>query len=117
MRDLQSMIRWRCCYTTYLSGGDHDTDLLDSLGKLIRLHSAVVVQVEVLESLEEDGLLVGGARGLLRQLLLKRLFEATRKKESIIQSQPLFTKKKPHHHSKSEPIAVDRQVKEPSRPA
>ena len=59
-----------------MSGGDHDTDLLDSLGELIRLHSAVVVQVEVLESLEEDGLLVGGARGLLRQLLLKRLFEA-----------------------------------------
>ena len=61
---------------TYLSGGDHDTDLLDSLGELIRLHSAVIVQIEVLEGLEEDSLLVGGSRGLLGKLLLQALLKA-----------------------------------------
>ena len=34
---------------TYLFGWDHDTNLLNSLGKLIRLNSTVAVQVEVLE--------------------------------------------------------------------
>ena len=61
---------------TYLSGGDHDTDLLDSFGELIRLHSAVIVQIEVLEGLEEDSLLVGGSRGLLGKLLLQALLKA-----------------------------------------
>ena len=64
-----------------MSGGDHDTDLLDSLGELIRLHSAVVVQVEVLESLEEHSLLIGRAGGLLRKLLLERLLEAIKEKK------------------------------------
>ena len=63
---------------TYLSSGDHDTDLLDSLGELIRLNSAVVVQVKVLEGLEEDSLLVCGAGSLLGKLLLQALLKATR---------------------------------------
>ena len=63
---------------TYLSSGDHDTDLLDSLGELIRLNSAVVVQVKVLEGLEEDSLLVSGAGSLLGKLLLQALLKATR---------------------------------------
>ena len=62
---------------TYLSSGDHDTDLLDSLGELIRLNSAVVVQVKVLEGLEEDSLLVCGARRLGRKLGLQTLFETS----------------------------------------
>ena len=58
-----------------MPGGDHDADLLDGLGELIRLDSAVVVQVEVLEGLEEHGLLVAVAGRLLGKLLLKRLLE------------------------------------------
>ena len=67
---------------TYLSGGDHDADLLDSLGKFIGLDSAVVVQVEILEGLQEDGLLVGCAGSLLRKFRLQRLLKAmvTRRK-------------------------------------
>lgn len=34
---------------TYLLGWDHDTNLLDSLGKFVRLDSAVSIQVKVLE--------------------------------------------------------------------
>jgi len=37
---------------TYLSGGDHDANLLDGLGELVGLDGAVVVQIKVLESLE-----------------------------------------------------------------
>ena len=58
---LWGLLGRRYCSLTYLSGGDHDANLLDGLGELIRLHSAVVVQVEVLESLEENSFLVGRA--------------------------------------------------------
>ena len=58
-----------------MSGRDHDADLLDSLGELIGLHSAVVVQVEVLERLHEHGLFVGGTASLLGQLCLERFLE------------------------------------------
>jgi hypothetical protein len=54
-----------------LSGGDHNTDLLNSLGELIRLNSAVIVQIKVLESLQENGFLVGDAIRFLSQLLLE----------------------------------------------
>jgi len=37
---------------TYLSRGDHDTNLLDGFGKLIWFDSAVIVQIEVLEGLQ-----------------------------------------------------------------
>ena len=67
-----------------MSGGDHDTDLLDGLGELIRLHGAVVVQVEVLESLEEHSLLIGRAGGLLRKLLFESLLEAIKEKKQSL---------------------------------
>lgn len=38
---------------TYLFSWDHDTDLLNSLGKLIGLDTTGVVQVKVLERLGE----------------------------------------------------------------
>ena len=43
---------------TYLLGWNHNTNLLDSLGKLIGLNSAVSIEIEVLE-------------GLLKNLLLR----------------------------------------------
>ena len=60
-----------------MSGRDHDTDLLNSLGELIGLNSTVIVKIEVLEGLQEDGLLVGGARSLLGKLRLQRFLKAT----------------------------------------
>ena len=59
-----------------LSCGDHDTDLLDSLGELIWLDSAVIIQIEVFEGLQEDGLFVGCTCGLGRKFSLKTLFKA-----------------------------------------
>ena len=56
---------------TYLLGGDHDTDLLDSLGEFIGLNRAGVVQVEVLERLGEHLLFRSNARCLLLQLVLQ----------------------------------------------
>ena len=56
---------------TYLSGGDHDTNLFDSLGELIWFNCSIIVQIEVLESLKEDSLLIGVTSGLLGQLLLE----------------------------------------------
>ena len=50
---------------TYLSCGDHDANLLDGFGELIRLDGSVIVEVEVLEGLEEDGLFVGVTGSLL----------------------------------------------------
>jgi len=50
-----------------LSGGDHDSDLLDSLGELLRLDCSVVVQVEVLEALHEDRLFALDAACFLRK--------------------------------------------------
>ena len=46
---------------TYLLGRDHDADLFDGFGELIRLDEAGVVQIEVLEALLEDSLLRLGA--------------------------------------------------------
>jgi len=40
--------------TTYLLGWDLDSNLLNGLLELIRLNGAVIVEVEVLESLLED---------------------------------------------------------------
>ena len=68
---------------TYLSSGDHDTDLLDSLGKLIGLDGAVVVQVKVLEGLEQNGFLVGVARSFLGKLGLESLLEAASTKMGV----------------------------------
>lgn len=56
---------------TYSSRRDLDADLLDGLGELLRLDSAVVVQVKVLERLREDGLLSLGAAGFLHELVLE----------------------------------------------
>ena len=64
---------------TYLTGGDHDADLLNGAGELIGLDSAVVVEVEVLEGLDEDHLVVGGAVALLAELLLEFLLETAHK--------------------------------------
>ena len=61
-----------------MSRGDHDADLLDGFGELVRLDRAVIVQVEVLEGLEEDGFLVGVSARLLRKLLLEGLLETAR---------------------------------------
>lgn len=64
---------------TYLAGRDHDADLLDGLGELFSLHGAVVVQVEVLEALHEDGLIAHAAAGLLGELLEQLLFKTKTK--------------------------------------
>ena len=53
-----------------MSSGDHDTDLLDSLGELIGLDDAVVIQIEVLEGFGEDCLLRLRASGLFGELVL-----------------------------------------------
>lgn len=73
-------MRARC---TYLSGGDHDANLLNGFGELIRLNSAIVVQVEILESLKKNGLLVSVTVGLLGQFLLKSSLEARQKVISL----------------------------------
>ena len=65
---------------TYLSCWDHDTNLLNGLGELIRLNSSVVVQIEVLESLKQNCLFVGVAGRLLGQLLLEALLKAAEMK-------------------------------------
>jgi len=44
---------------------DNNTNLLDGLGELLWLDGATVVQVEVLEGADEDGLLTLVAAGLL----------------------------------------------------
>jgi hypothetical protein len=51
---------------TYALGGDHNADLFDCFAEFISLDGAVVVKVEVLESLHEDGLFALGATGFLR---------------------------------------------------
>ena len=71
-----------------MSGGDHDADLLDGLGKLVGLDGAVVVQVEVLESLEQNGFLVGVSRGLLGQLGLESLLEAAITEKVVSKFEP-----------------------------
>ena len=56
---------------TYLSSGDLNADLFNSLSELIRLDSAVVIKVEVLEGLLEDGLLALSSLGLFGELVLE----------------------------------------------
>ena len=61
---------------SYLAGGDHDSDLLNRLGELLGLDSAVVIKVEVLEGLEEHLFLALDATGFLAQLVLEFFLEA-----------------------------------------
>ena len=42
-----------CCTVTYLFGWNHDSNLFNSFYELIWLDGAVVVQIEVLETLNE----------------------------------------------------------------
>lgn len=60
---------------TYVSSGDHNSDLLDGLGELLGLDGAVVVEVEVLEALEEHGFLGLAAARLLGELFDEFLLE------------------------------------------
>jgi hypothetical protein len=60
---------------TYLSCGDHDANLFDCFGKLIRFDSAIVVKIKVLEALQEDLLFALVASCLLGQLFDKFLFK------------------------------------------
>lgn len=53
----------------YTLGGDHNSDFLDGFSKLFGFDSSIIVEVEVLETLDEDGLLALGATGFLGQLL------------------------------------------------
>ena len=62
---------------TYLSGWDLDADLFDGLGEFLGLDSSVVVEVEVLECLFEDGLLGLRALGLFGELVLQFALEAS----------------------------------------
>jgi hypothetical protein len=43
---------------TYLSGGDHDADFLNSFGEFFGLQGVAVVQIEVFEGFQKDLLLV-----------------------------------------------------------
>ena len=61
---------------TYLSGRDQDSNLLTSLGELIRLDRAVVVEIEVLEVLEQNSFFVLVAACFLSKLSLDALLEA-----------------------------------------
>ena len=56
---------------TYALSWNLDSDFLDGFCEFIRLDSAIVVQVEVLESLLEDGLFGLCALGLLLEFVLK----------------------------------------------
>ena len=71
---------------TYLSGWDHDTDLLNGLGELIRLNGSIVVEIEILEGLEEDGLFVGVTGSFLGQLLLEGFLETVQTNEFVRES-------------------------------
>ena len=46
---------------TYLLGWDHDADLFNGFGELVRVNGTGVVQIKVLEALLEDSLLRLGA--------------------------------------------------------
>lgn len=60
---------------TYLLGGDHNTDLLNSVGELVGLNTAGVVEIEVLETLVENLLLGLNSRSFLLQLGFEFSFE------------------------------------------
>jgi hypothetical protein len=64
-------------------GGNHDSDLLDGLGKLIRLYSSAVVEIEVFESLHEHLFLGLGARSFLLKLIFKFFFETTKDERQL----------------------------------
>jgi len=78
LRSCRKELRW--FRRAYLLSGDHDSDLLDCLGKFIGLNGLVVVQVEVLEAFHKDSLLGLGSTGLLGELVLELSFK-TREKE------------------------------------
>lgn len=61
---------------TYLSGWDLDADLFNSLRKLLWFDSAIVVEVEVLEGLFEDGLLRLSAFCLFGEFVFEFSLEA-----------------------------------------
>jgi hypothetical protein len=42
---------------TYLTGGDHDTNLFNCFSELFGFDSTVVIQIEILERFQENGLL------------------------------------------------------------
>ena len=59
-----------------MSGRDQDSNLLTSLGELIRLDRAVVIEIEVLEVLEQNSFFVLVAACFLSKLSLDALLEA-----------------------------------------
>lgn len=63
-------------FYTYLLGGDLNTNLLNGFAELIRLHSAVIVEIEILECLHQDGLLALAAACLLGQLVFELSLKA-----------------------------------------
>lgn len=65
--------------------GDHDTNLFNSFGELIRLDGAGVVQVKVLEALVENLLLGLNSASFLLQLVLEFSFE-TKESEATLWS-------------------------------
>lgn len=60
---------------TYSSRRDLNADLLDGLGELLRLDSAVIVQIEVFECFHQYRLFGLGAAGFFGELVLKFSFE------------------------------------------
>ena len=67
----------------YTLGGDHNSDFLDGFSKLFGFDSSIIVEVEVLETLDEDGLLALGATGFLGQLLEQFLFKTKGTNEKL----------------------------------
>jgi hypothetical protein len=55
---------------SYLSSGDHDTDLFNSFGEFFGLNSSIVVKIKIFERFQEDGLLALAAASLLTELVL-----------------------------------------------
>ena len=66
-----------------MSGRDQDSNLLTSLGELIRLDRAVVVEIEVLEVLEQNSFFVLVATCFLSKLSLDALLEAAYKNSLV----------------------------------
>lgn len=59
-------MQWlKTLHGTYLLGWDLDSDLLDGLGEFIGFDGTVIIQIEVLECLLEDGLFGLSSLGLL----------------------------------------------------
>ena len=66
-----------CGGLAYLTGWDHDANLLDGLSEFLWFDGSVVVKIEILEGFEEDLFLALHAAGLLRQLVLKFFLETS----------------------------------------